>query len=47
MHIERRFWGDFLYFYAMFYAKMFHGRDILKHFETFYMTFGDKEFKVL
>ena len=26
--------GDFVYVYAMLYAKMFHGYDKMKHFET-------------
>ena len=34
MHSKWRFLGDFPYFHAMLYAKMFHGYDILKHFET-------------
>ncbi len=28
------FSGDFMYTYAMLYAKMFHGYDKMKHFET-------------
>ena len=32
MHIKRRFWKVFRYFYTTLYAKMFSGRDILKHF---------------
>ena len=31
MHTKSWFLGDSPYFYAMLYAKMFHGYDILKH----------------
>ena len=29
--LEMAILGDFLYFHAMLYAKMFHGYDIMKH----------------
>jgi len=34
MQTKRRFLANFPYAHAMLYAKMFHGYDILKHFET-------------
>ena len=37
MHGFRVFLGDFVYVYAMLYAKMFHGYDKMKHYETYEM----------
>jgi hypothetical protein len=36
MRAKVRFMGGLLYFYPMLYAKMFHGYDKMKHFETWY-----------
>ena len=36
--------GNYLYMYAMLYAKMFHGYDKMKHFETWYKRGLDSYF---